>query len=268
MAQVQHHRRTPAWIGQIWRPLLLIVVILVIWQVVTALKLVAGYLVPTPSETWEKFSQNADYLWHASLVTMSETLVGFAVAVVVGLLASVVMAISAPLEKSVYPLLVLAQVVPKIAIAPLFVVWLGFGFSPKVMMAALIAFFPIVVSGFTGIKSIDPDLLDLGTTMHASKLQLFLRFRLPAALPHIMSGLKVAVTLAVTGAVVGEFVGSNNGLGYVILQANGNVDTPMLYAALIILSLIGVILFALVEVLERVLMPWHSSRRTAPVTTY
>jgi len=253
--------------AQIWRPTLVVVVLLIVWWAIPKLNLAAEYLVSSPAATWETLVDNASYLWQASVVTTAETLVGFALAVVLGLGAAVVMAISEPLERSVYPLLVLAQVIPKIAVAPLFVVWLGFGFSPKVVMAALIAFFPVVVSGFVGLKSIDPDLIDLATTMHASRLQVFMRFRFPAALPHIMSGLKVAVTLAVTGAIVGEFVGSNSGLGYIILEANGNVDTPMLYAALIILSLIGVLLFAAVELIERLVMPWHSSRRAASVTS-
>jgi NitT/TauT family transport system permease protein len=241
---------------------------LVVWQIVTALGLIEAYLLPKPADTWNKFADNIGYLWDASVVTTSETLVGFAVAVVLGLGSALLMAFSPALERTVYPVLVFLQVVPKIAVAPLFVVWLGFGFSPKVLMATLIAFFPVVVAGFTGLKSIDPDLIELASTMNATRMQTFLRFRFPSALPFIMSGLKVAVTLAVTGAVVGEFVGSNSGLGYVILEANGNVDTAMLYAALIILSLIGVVLFAIVEFAERLLMPWHSSRRQASVTTY
>jgi NitT/TauT family transport system permease protein len=266
--QVHRHKPAPAWLGQIWRPLVIVAVVIGIWTAISELKLVAAYLVPSPGATWDRLVDNLHYLWHASVVTTAETLAGFAVAVILGLLAALVMALSPALERSVYPVLVFAQVIPKIAVAPLFVVWLGFGFSPKVVMAALIAFFPVVVSGFTGLKSIDPDLLDLAATMHATPLQIFMRFRFPAALPHVMAGLKVAVTLAVTGAVVGEFVGANSGLGYVILEANGNVDTPMLYAALIILSIIGVILFALIELLERAVMPWHSSRRVASATTY
>ncbi|MGH3244578.1 MAG: ABC transporter permease [Spirillospora sp.] len=255
------------WAAALWRPALLLAAVLAVWKAVTALGLVESYLVPPPMDTWNRFADNAGYLWDASLVTTAETLAGFAAAVVLGLLAALLMAYAPALEKTVYPALVFAQVVPKIAVAPLFVVWLGFGFSPKVLMAAFIAFFPVVVAGFTGLKSIDPDLIELSATMNATRMQTFVRFRFPAALPFIMSGLKVAVTLAVTGAVVGEFVGADSGLGYVIVEATGNVDTAMLYAALILLSLIGVVLFALVDLAERLLMPWHSSRRQPGDTT-
>src|SRR5699024_7240813 len=127
-----------------------------------------------------------------------------------------------------------AQVIPKIAIAPLFIVWLGFGPSPKILVAVLMAFFPVFISGLAGLRTVDPEILQLTSTMGASKIKTFVKVRLPAALPELLSGLKVAATLAVTGAVVGEFVGANEGLGYVILQANGMLDTAMLFAALII----------------------------------
>lgn len=153
-------------------------------------------------------------------------------------------------------------------LAPLFVVWLGFGIAPKILIAVLIAFFPVVISMVTGLKAVDPEMLQLSATMGARPWQTFLKIRFPASLPHLFSGLKVAVTLAVTGAVVGEFVGANEGLGYVILQANGNLDTPMLFAGLLVMSLIGVVLFVLVEIAEKLLLPWHASRRDAAATTY
>ncbi len=169
-------------------------------------------------------------------MTTWETVIGFVIAAVVGELVAVVMVYSSSLEKTLYPLILFAQVVPKIAIAPLFIVWLGFGPTPKILVAVLMAFFPIVISGLAGLRSVDPEILELTSTMGASKFKTFLKIRFPASLPQLMSGLKVAATLAVTGAVVGEFVGANEGLGYVILQANGNVDTAMLFAALIIMS--------------------------------
>jgi NitT/TauT family transport system permease protein len=158
-------------------------------------------------------------------------------------------------------------VVPKIAIAPLFVVWLGFGFTPKVLVAVLIAFFPVVISTVTGLKSVDSEMLELAATMGGGPLKTFVKIRFPASLPHLFAGLKVAVTLAVTGAVVGEFVGANEGLGFVILQANGNLDTPMLFAGLIVMSVIGVVLFMLLEFGDRIVLPWHVSRRGEAVTT-
>ena len=190
------------------------------------------------------------------------------VAAVLGVVFAVVMVYSLTVERTLYPLLLFAQVIPKIAIAPLFVVWLGFGLSPKVVVAVLMAFFPVVISSVAGLRSVDPEMLELAATMGSGPMQTFGKIRFPAALPQLFSGLKVAATLAVTGAVVGEFVGANKGLGYVILQANGNVDTPMLFAGLIVMSVLGVALFAVIEVAERILLPWHASRRSqGSVTT-
>jgi NitT/TauT family transport system permease protein len=253
-------------VDRLWRPLALIAACGLLWWLVTALGRVPGYLVPSPGRTWRVMVEQGGYLWQNTLTTTGETLVGFVLAAVAGVLAAVVMVYSVTVERTLYPLLLFAQVVPKIAIAPLFIVWLGFGTPPKIVVAVLMAFFPIVISGVTGLRSVDPELLELVATMGAKPLQTFRKIRFPAALPHLFSGLKVAATLAVTGAVVGEFVGANEGLGYVILQANGNLDTPMLFAGLIIMSLLGVLLFAVIEVAEHLLLPWHSSRRSSPVT--
>ncbi len=231
------------------------------WFVVTATGLVEPYIIPSPGDTWQAFADYPDYLWTHTLVTTRETIAGFLIAALVGILVAVLMVYSSTLEKTFYPLILFAQVIPKIAIAPLFVVWLGFGTSPKILVAVLMAFFPVVISGISGLRSVDPELLELTSTMGASRIKTFWKVRFPAALPELLSGLKVAATLAVTGAVVGEFVGANSGLGYVILQANGNIDTAMLFAALIIMSVLGVLLFAVIQVAEMFLIPWHASRR-------
>lgn len=254
-------------IEQSWRPAALLLVCFGVWWVIAAAELVEPYLVPSPGATLDVLTGKTDYIWQHTWVTTYETLLGFLIAVAVGVLAAVIMVYSSTVEKTLYPILLLAQVVPKIAIAPLFVVWLGFGIAPKILIAVLIAFFPVVISMVTGLKAVDPEMLQLSSTMGASPWQTFVKIRFPASLPHLFSGLKVAVTLAVTGAVVGEFVGANEGLGYVILQANGNLDTPMLFAGLLVMSLIGVILFVLVEIAEKLLLPWHASRREAGVTT-
>jgi NitT/TauT family transport system permease protein len=254
--------RWRATADELWRPVVLLLALLAAWWVVTAAELVESYLVPSPGATLSAMTDNAGYLWDNTLVTVYETLAGFVLAAVIGIGAAVVMVYSRTVERSLYPLLLFAQVIPKIAVAPLFVVWLGFGPSPKILVAVLMAFFPVVISAVAGLRSVDPEMLELVSTMGSTPMQTFRKIRFPAALPHIFSGLKVAVTLAVTGAVVGEFVGSNEGLGYVILQANGNVDTPMLFAGLIIMSVLGVMLFAVTEVAERLLLPWHASRRT------
>ncbi|HEY3683865.1 MAG TPA: ABC transporter permease [Streptosporangiaceae bacterium] len=253
--------------GRSWRPVAFLLVCGLAWWAVTASGLVAPYLVPSPGLTFHTMAAKSGYLMTHTWVTAYETVAGFAVAVAVGVLAAVVMVYSSSVEKTLYPVLLFAQVIPKIAIAPLFVVWLGFGAGPKIVVAVLVAFFPVVIAMVTGLKAVDPEMIELSATMGAGPLKTFAKIRFPASLPYLFSGLKVAVTLAVTGAVVGEFVGANSGLGFVILQANGNLDTPMLFAGLIIMSLIGVVLFVLVELAEQLLLPWHASRRGAAVTT-
>lgn len=253
--------RAFGWLVELWRPVVFVAILFVAWWVVTANGWVAPYILPSPGDTWDALANNAAYLGGHTWVTTVETVIGFAIAVVVGELVAVMMIYSKTVEKTAYPLILFAQVIPKIAVAPLFVVWLGFGMEPKIVVAVLMAFFPIVVSGMAGLKSVDPEILELTSTMGASSIKTFLKVRLPASLPQLFSGLKIAATLAVTGAVVGEFVGANEGLGYVILQANGNIDTAMLFAALIIMSLMGVLLFALIQIAEWFLIPWHSSRR-------
>ncbi|MFQ6397963.1 ABC transporter permease [Nocardia sp. KC 131] len=246
----------------IWRPLALVAVLVVAWWAVTKFELVEPYILPSPADTWRTAADNSTYLLRHSWVTTYETVVGFIIAALIGEAVALVMIYSRGIERTMYPLILFAQVIPKIAIAPLFIVWLGFGTSPKILVAVLMAFFPIVISGMAGLRSVDPEILELTSTMGASNWKTFVKVRFPASLPQLMSGLKIAATLAVTGAVVGEFVGANEGLGYVILQANGNIDTAMLFAALIIMSMLGIILFAIIEIAERFLIPWHASRRS------
>jgi NitT/TauT family transport system permease protein len=253
-------------LSKMWRPALLLLIVVALWWAVTAIGLVPSYLVPSPSATLGSIVDRPGYCWDNTVVTGWETLLGFALATAIGVLVAVVMVHSPTVERTLYPLLLFAQVIPKIAIAPLFVVWLGFGLAPKIVVAVLMAFFPVVISMVAGLRSVDPEMLELSATMGAGPARTLRRIRLPASLPHLFSGLKVAATMAVTGAVVGEFVGADTGLGNVILQANGNVDTPTLFAGLLVMSLLGVLLFAVVELLEHILLPWHASRRTNPVT--
>lgn len=255
-------------LDSVWRPALLLGLIFVAWWAVTALGWVEPYLVPTPKQVWDRVIQDWSSLMYHSYVTLYETVIGFLLASVLGLATAVAIAYSRTLEKTLYPIVLFAQVIPKIAIAPLIVVWFGNDLAPKIILAVLIAFFPVVVSGVAGLRSTDPELLELSATMGAGRWQTFRKIRFPNALPHLMAGEKVAVTLAVVGAVVGEFVGASEGLGYQLMVANGNLDAPLLFAALILMSLIGIVLFVIVELLESVLIPWHASRRSAtPLTT-
>ena len=179
--------------------------------------------------------------------TTIATVCGFLLSALFGIPIAMLIANSRTVESYVYPLLVFSQSIPKVAIAPLFVVWFGFGMTPKIISAFLLGFFPVVVSGVQGFKSLDPDMRDLARSMRASRWQSFYMVSLPNALPAIFAGLKVSVTLAVVGAVVGEFVGANSGIGFVLQRSIGNFELPTMFAALVILAVIGIILFWIVD---------------------
>jgi NitT/TauT family transport system permease protein len=243
------------------RPFWLIIVLIIGWDLCIRLFKIPPYLVPTPWQVVEQLYKEWPMLWREALPTLYATLGGFVLSALVGVPVAMWIAYSRLVESFVYPLLVFSQSVPKVAIAPLFVVWFGFGVIPKVIAAFLLGFFPVIVATVQGFKSIEPDVIDLARSMGANPLKVFVKFRLPQAMPAIFSGLKVSVTLAVVGAVVGEFVGSNSGLGYVLQKANGTFDLPLMFAALVILSMIGVLLFLVLELIERWVLPWHASQR-------
>src|SRR5438045_5452957 len=239
------------------RPLWLVVMLIVGWDVFIRLLKIPQYLIPNPLSVAHQLVAEWPMLWRETLPTLYATLGGFALSALIGVPIAMWIAYSRLVESYVYPLLVFSQSVPKIAIAPLFVVWFGFGIFPKVISAFLLGFFPVVVATVMGFKSMETEMIDLARSMRASRLQMFLKFSLPQALPSIFSGLKVSATLAVVGAVVGEFVGSNSGIGYVLQIANGNFDLPLMFAALFVLSMMGVILFAIVDLVEKMMIPWH-----------
>jgi NitT/TauT family transport system permease protein len=243
------------------RPLWLLLLLIVAWDVAIRLFKVPAYLIPTPLSVARQLVVEWPMLWRETLPTLYATLGGFAASAIVGIPIAMWIAYSRLVESFVYPLLVFSQSIPKVAIAPLFVVWYGFGIVPKIIAAFLLGFFPVVVATVQGFKSVESDVIDLARSMGASPLKVFLKFSFPTALPSIFSGLKVSVTLAVVGAVVGEFVGSNSGIGYVLQKANGTFDLPLMFAALVILSMVGVLLFLAIELVERWLLPWHISQR-------
>jgi NitT/TauT family transport system permease protein len=254
--------RFAGFLGSLWQPALVLVAVIAAWWFIAWRDLVAKYLVPSPTEVLSTMKDQWALLMRHAGWTFLETVVGFLVACLLGLVVAVAIAYSRSLDKALYPLVLFAQVIPKIAIAPVLLIWLGYGIAPKIVLAVLIAFFPVVIAGVTGLRSTDPELLDLSATMGASRWNTFRKIRFPNALPHLMAGFKVAVTLAVVGAVVGEFAGGSDGLGHVLQSANGNLDAPLLFSVLIVMSVIGIVLFVAVEAAEALLIPWHASRRT------
>ena len=205
-------------------------------------------------------SEPAYFMKHSGY-TLLTTLVGFIVAVIGGVACAVGIVYSKLLDRLLSALLVSLNAVPKVALAPLFVIWLGTGTEPKIAIAIMIAIFPIVIDTVLGLKSVDPEMINLARSCRASGMHVLLKIRFPNALPSIFAGMKVAISFALVGAIVGEFVAGSIGLGHVILLSQGNFDTPRVFVALTLLGLLGTILFYLVDVAESMLLPWHVSQR-------
>jgi NitT/TauT family transport system permease protein len=233
--------------------------VLVVWEIATRAFHIPRFIMPAPSailaEGWEWRYRFIDHTW----VTLYETLGGFLLSVVVGVPLAVLIVYSPAMKRALYPLIVLTQSVPKIAIAPVLLLMVGHGEIPKVIVAFLVAFFPIVVDTATGLAATPPELLDLSRSYRASAFKTFLKVRLPMAMPFFFAGAKVAITLSVIGAVVGEFVGSDRGLGYVILSATSYWKTELAFSSMILLSLMAIVLFGAVSLVERLVCPWLPS---------
>lgn len=215
-----------------------------------------SFILPSPLEVarelWQQRALLPEHFW----VTLVETLEGFVLAIGIGVPVAAAIAYSRLVERSIYPLLVAVNAVPKLALAPILVLWMGFGSGPKVVMVVLICVFPIVLSTATGLQSTPAELDELIRSLTATRWQAFRKVRLPAALPHIFVGLKVGISLAVIGAVIGEFVGATRGLGYVIVASGQNADTTLAFASIVLLAAMSVILFYTLVGLERLLVPW------------
>jgi len=242
-------------------PVATVLAIVLIWELAARAGYVARYILPSPSGIAVRFAQMHAFILKESLFTLQETLIGFGLSVLFGIPLGMLLVSSRTFNRAVYPLLVASQVVPKVAIAPLFLVWFGFGLLSKVLITFLMAFFPIVIAAVVGLQATEVEKLHVARAAGAGPLQLFWLVRLPNALPVIFGGMKVSITLAVVGALVGEFVAAENGVGRLLLSASGNMDTELLFAGIFALVVIGVVLFVLMEALEKLALPWHISQR-------
>lgn len=236
-------------------------VLILAWQLTVSLFGVPSYLVPSPVDVAGEFLKKPRLLMVHGLETLKAILLGYVLAVVVGVGLAIVFVSSRMISRAVYPLIVTMQTIPKVAVAPLFVIWFGFGLQSRVLITFLICFFPILVNTMTGLMSTTAELIRLVQSMGARPRQIFTKIRLPGALPSIFSGLKIAVMSAVIGSIVAEFVGANTGLGYLLLIARGTLETELMFAILVVLSAIGITLYFLVATVERLLTPWHVSQR-------
>ncbi|MCR4404607.1 MAG: ABC transporter permease [Candidatus Acetothermia bacterium] len=237
-------------------PLGLLLALFGLWELV-AWRLELPFILPAPSAIFIRMASDWLLLLRHALVTLEEVLLGLAIAFIFGLALALLIFHSKTLERAIYPLVIAVQNVPVFAIAPILVLWLGYGLFSKVAVAALIIFFPLVVNTVDGLRSTDRGLVDLFRVLEASRGQLLLKLHLPHALPFILSGCKVGVTLAVVGAVIGEWVGSNAGLGFLMVQANARLKIDLLFAAIFWLAALSIALFGLVSAIERAALPWR-----------
>lgn len=245
--------RLTEWVA----PVSLIGAILALWQVASSMLGMPRWLLPSPVDIVAALVGSWGLIWQHTMVTLEEVLVGFGLALASGIALAVAIAYSRPVERAVYPLVVASQTVPVVAIAPILLIWFGYGLLPKVIVVALICFFPIVVNMVDGLRSVDPDLVNLMRSMGATRWQLFTKAQLHTSLPFLMSGTKVAVAVSVIGAVMGEWVGASAGLGYFMVRSASQFQTARVFAAVLVLSVMGVALFGLAAVLERYLLPWY-----------
>ena len=255
-------RRRYAMIATGVYPTVTFIGFLLIWQLIVEVAHVKPFVLPPPLQVIERGSVSLGLFLANTPPTVFAIALGFAGAVVIGFPLAVLIVASRTLEKCFYPLLVGSQGVPKVALAPVLIVWFGFGLLPKVIMAMLIAFFPVTINTAVGFRSIDPNYLHLVRSMGASTWRIYTRLLLPNALPQIFAGLKVAMALAIVGAIVGEMVGANAGLGYLLVVANGNLDMALVFALLVWLVLVSFVLVAVIDVAEQIAIPWSRNTRS------
>jgi len=235
-------------------PLAGILVFLAVWEAGVRILKVPPYLMPPPSAVFWVFVSEFQRLLYHGWVTTYEMLAGYALAVAVAVPLAIAITSSERFDRFITPQMLFFQVVPKVAIAPLFLVWFGVGATPKILVAFLISFFPIVIDAAVGLRSMSTEMADLARSMGASRWQVFAQFRLPTSLPYLFSGLKVAATLAIAGTVVGEFVVADKGLGYLLLVTNSNMEAALMFATILALTIIGLFFYYLVEMLETFLI--------------
>jgi NitT/TauT family transport system permease protein len=242
-------------------PVFVIAGFFLLWEGIVRFMHIPTYLLPLPSEIFAEIYQNAGTLLHHGQATLLVVIASFVTSVILGVPLALLISFSPLAKRTLYPLIVFSQMIPKIAIAPLFVIWFGFGFTPKLLIAVLISFFAIVIQSIVGFTSLRPQPLRVAQSMGASQLDLFLKVRLPHALPNIFAGLKMAMASSAIGAIVGEFIASQQGLGYLVLVANGQMDTKLAFAGMLLLSVMGIVLYFVVELAERMMTGWRTTQR-------
>ena len=249
--------RIAEWIKNNSQTILTFIIVLLVWHFGVVLFGVKEFILPTPIAAIQTLFQGK-FRWPMNfMATFYEVVGGFLISGFVGVILGVAVVWSEWLKRTILPLLVFLNSLPKIAVAPLFMIWFGYGILPNILIVFLISFFPVVINTATGLMAVEEDLLDLVNYLHATKWQKMRKIQLPNSLPYVFSGLKIAATTAVTGAIVGEFVASDKGLGSVIIASQTTLATPVIFGSLILITVIGMVLFGFVGIMERTLMPWE-----------
>jgi NitT/TauT family transport system permease protein len=266
MSEMPTHQQAKQLTAGLWQDygasLLLFVILTAVIEFVIVWAKIPSFMMPRPSAVITRMYTDAGVLLPATWYTTREIVAGFLLSIVVGVPMAIALSISKTVNSVLMPLLVAAQILPKVALAPIFVVWFGLGMSTKILMGVLLCFFPILIDTLVGLKSVDSGKVLMVRSFGAGPFAVFWRLRLPAALPSIFGGARVAVTLAIVGAIVAEFIGGAGGLGNFLLAANSNFDTIGSFAAIGYLTVTGLLLYSLVVLIERIAIPWHVSHRT------
>lgn len=251
-------RRIRHGIGEVLPPLALLLAVIALWELAIRFLKVSAFVVPAPSGVARALVEKGWMLLDASRITAVEIASGFVLSAVVGIAVALTIVRFERFGRALYPLVVLFQTVPKVALAPIFILWFGYDLAPKVVLIVVIAFFPVAIDMMHGLQSVEPGFIALMRSVGARRSEILFRVQIPYSLPHLMAGLKVAVTLSVIGAIVGEFAGASEGLGYVIQLASNQLDTGLVFAALLVVSILGVVFYYAIEFAERLLVPWSS----------
>lgn len=239
----------------------LLVLFVLVWEIYVKWSGVSKFIIPPPIAVWESFRElvMTASTWRHTWITLYETLAGFAFACVIGVGLGAVLGKTPWLERAINPFIVATQVVPKVALVPLFILWFGFGPESKIVVAAVLAFFPILTNTVLGVKSVDSGHRDVMTVLNANRWDAFITLELPSSLPAILAGMEVGIVLAVIGAVVGEYLGGSTGLGHLAVASLNDYKVGMLFAVIILLTMIGFVLYLLIGLARRYVIPWHES---------
>ncbi|MDQ1146207.1 putative hydroxymethylpyrimidine transport system permease protein [Bacillus sp. SORGH_AS 510] len=244
--------RVKKWSGEYGLFLLVVLLLVSLWEWVVRQGVIPAFILPTPSAIWKSLVENRELLLGEHLpATLKEILIGFVISVSGGVLLGVGMHFSRPLEKILYPFLIISQTIPLIAISPIFIMWFGYSIWSKIAVTILTAFFPIVVSTYDGLKTGGNEYRELLLTMGANRWTIFQKVQVPMALPAFLSGLKLSVVYCVVGATIGEWLGASEGLGYFSRRMSGNLQADAVFAAIFLLSLLGIVLFLVISLIER-----------------